>query len=69
LGRSEASLNRYLRHLPGKDNVKLIVMDLSETYPSIARQHFPRAKIVADRCHVVRLVNKHFLNAWKDVDP
>jgi len=69
LGRSEASLHRYLRHLPGKDNVKLIVMDLSETYRSIARQHFPRAKIVADRFHVVRLVNQHFLNAWKDVDP
>jgi transposase len=69
LGRSETSLHRYLRHLPGKDNVKLIVMDLSETYRSIARQYFPRAKIVADRFHVVRLVNQHFLNAWKDVDP
>ena len=69
LGRSEASLHGYLRHLPGKDNVKLIVMDLSETYRSIARQHFPRAKIVADRFHVVRLVNQHFLSAWKDVDP
>ena len=69
LWRSEASLHRYLRRLPGKDNVKLIVMDLSETYRSIARQHFPRAKIVADRFHVVRLVNQHFLNAWKDVDP
>ena len=69
LGRSEASLHSYLRRLPGKDNVKLIVMDLSETYRSIARQHFPRAKIVADRFHVVRLVNQHFLNAWKDVDP
>lgn len=69
LGRSEASLHRYLRRLPGKHNVKLIVMDLSETYRSIARQHFPRAKIVADRFHVVRLVNQHFLTAWKDVDP
>jgi len=69
LGRSEASLHRYLQRLPGKDNVKLIVMDLSETYRSIARQHFPRAKIVADRFHVVRLVNQPFLDAWKDVDP
>ena len=69
LGRSEASLHSYLRRLPGKDNVKLVVMDLSEAYRSIARQHFPRAKIVADRFHVVRLVNQHFLNAWKDVDP
>lgn len=69
LGRSHASLERYLRHLPGKHNVKLIVMDLSETYRSIARQHFPQARIVADRFHVIRLVNQHFLNAWKEVDP
>jgi transposase len=41
LGRSEASLDGYLRRLPGKDNVKLVVMDLSETYRSIARQYFP----------------------------
>ena len=69
LGRSEASLDGFLRRLSGKDNVKLIVMDLSETYRSIARQYFPGATIVADRFHVIRLVNQHFLNAWKDVHP
>jgi len=69
LGRSETSLSSYLKRLPGKDNVKLIVMDLSETYRNIARQYFPNAKIVADRFHVIRLVNQHFLKAWSDVHP
>lgn len=69
LGRSEASLDGYLRQLPGKDNVRLIVMDLSETYRNIARQYFPRATIVADRFHVVRLVNQHFLKAWQQSHP
>lgn len=69
LGRSQASLDNYLRRLPGKDNVKLVVMDLSETYRNIARQYFPGAKIVADRFHVIRLVNQHFLRAWSDVHP
>jgi len=69
LGRSEDSLEGYLRRLRGKDNVRLIVMDLSETYRKIARQYFPRAKIIADRFHVVRLVNQHFLKAWQDVHP
>lgn len=69
LGRSEASLDSYLRRLPGKDNVKLIVMDLSETYRNIARQYFPGATIVADRFHVIRLVNQHFLKAWQDAHP
>ncbi|MEM6545551.1 MAG: ISL3 family transposase [Pseudomonadota bacterium] len=67
LGRSQASLDGYLRGLPGKDNVQLIVMDLSETYRNIAQQYFPSAKIAADRFHVIRLVNQHFLKAWSDV--
>jgi len=69
LGRSEASLEGYLRRLPGKGNVRLIVMDLSETYRNIARQYFPGATIVADRFHVVRLVNQHFLKAWQSAHP
>ena len=35
-------------------------MDLSETYRNIVRQYFPNATIVADRFHVVRLVNSTF---------
>ncbi|QIB66270.1 ISL3 family transposase [Kineobactrum salinum] len=69
LGRSEASLGRYLKALPGRDNVRLIVMDMSETYRAIARRYFPNAMIVADRFHVIRLVNQHFLKAWQDHDP
>jgi transposase len=68
LGRSELSLRSYLRRLPGKDHVQVIVMDLSETYRSIARRHFPQATIVADRFHVLRLVNQHFLKVWQQFD-
>ena len=69
LGRSEASLRRYLQGLPGRENVQVVVMDLSETYRRIARQYFPNATIVADRFHVIRLVNQHFLKAWQQHDP
>jgi len=69
LGRSEASLRSYLRRLPGKENVRVIVMDLSETYRRIAQQYFPNAMIVADRFHVIRLVNQHFLKLWQQYDP
>ena len=68
-GRSESSLRGYLRRLPGREKVKVIVMDLSETYRSIARRYFPNAKIVTDRFHVIRLVNHHFLKAWQQHDP
>ena len=67
-GRSELSLRQYLQRLRGKDQVQVIVMDLSETYRSIARKYFPNAKIVSDRFHVIRLVNQHFLKAWQQHD-
>lgn len=67
-GRSEASLRRYLQRLRGREQVQVIVMDLSETYRSIARKYFPNARIVSDRFHVIRLVNQHFLKAWQQHD-
>ncbi len=44
-------------------------MDLSETYRSIVKKHFPNAMIVSDRFHVVRLVQHHFQKLWGQVDP
>jgi transposase len=69
LGRSETALDGYFRALKGKDNVQVVVMDLSRTYRNIIEKHFPNAKIVSDRFHVIRLVNHHFLKVWADIDP
>ena len=68
LGRTESNLGQYLRRLPNKNNCKVVVMDLSETYRSITKRYFPKAMIVADRFHVVRLVNHHFLKTWSELD-
>lgn len=68
LGRTESNLGKYLRKMPDRNNCKVIVMDLSETYRSIAKNYFPKAMIVADRFHVVRLVNQHFLKTWAQLD-
>jgi transposase len=69
LGRSEAALESYLERLTGKDGVRVVCMDLSSTYRALVRRHFPRAQIVADRFHVIRLINHHFLACWRDIDP
>ncbi|WP_275259662.1 transposase [Seongchinamella unica] len=69
LGRSEPSLRPSLKGLRGKDNVQVAVMDLSETYRSIAREYFPGATMVADRFHMVTLINQHFLKVWQQHDP
>ncbi len=68
LGRTESNLGKYLRRMPDRKNCKVIVMDLSETYRKIARDYFPKAMVVADRFHVVRLVNHHFLKTWSQLD-
>lgn len=69
LGRTESNLGKYLQKLQGKENCKVVVMDLSETYRNITKTYFPKALIVADRFHVVRLVNHHFLKTWSQLDP
>jgi transposase len=69
LGRSEASLEGYLARLEGKHLVQVVCLDLAASYRALVRKHFPQARIVADRFHVIRTVNHHFLNCWKELDP
>jgi len=69
LGRSQKSLHAYLSKLKGREQTKVICMDLSETYRSIARKYFPNALILADRFHVIRLVQHHFQKLWRELDP
>jgi transposase len=69
LGRSEAALDAYLQSLEGKDGVRVVCMDLSVTYRAIVKKHFPQARIVADRFHVIRLISHHFLTCWREIDP
>jgi transposase len=37
-------------------------------YRSLAKKHFPNALIVADRFHVIRLVNQQFVKTWGELD-
>lgn len=69
LGRSVSSLEGYLKQLRGREQVKVVVMDLSTTYRSIVERYFPHAKIVADRFHAVRLVSQQFQRLWGQIDP
>ena len=69
LGRSEAALEAYLQRLEGKQEVRVVCMDLASVYRAVVRKYFPNAKIVADRFHVIRLINHHFLACWRELDP
>jgi transposase len=69
LGRSEAALRTYFTRLKDPQGVRVVCMDLASSYRMLVRQHLPQARIVADRFHVIRLINQHFLATWKLVDP
>ncbi len=68
LGRSEASLEAYFQRLEGKTEVRVVCMDLANVYRALVRKYFPNAQIVADRFHVIRIINHHFLACWRDLD-
>lgn len=68
LGRSEAALEQYLGKLAGKERVQVVCMDLCSGYRALVHKYFPNAKIVADRFHVIRLINHHFLACWREID-
>ena len=60
LGRSPAELlaDDRLCQIPGRENVKNVIIDLSKNYRKLATELFPKAQIVADRFHVIRLFNQ-----------
>jgi transposase len=68
LGRSEKALGPFCKKLKGKEQVRVVLMDLSETYRAIAKKYFANAMIVADRFHVIRIVNHRFVKTWAELD-
>ena len=68
LGRSELALEAYFQRLEGKAEVRVVCMDLASNYRALVRLHFPQARIVTDRFHVIRIINHHFLACWREID-
>jgi len=68
-GRSQSDLHAYLSQLPNRQRVNVVCIDLSTTYRSIIKRYFPQAKIVADRFHVIRLINHQCMKAYQQLDP
>ena len=58
-GRSGPNLKASLHHIPKRSNVNWVTMDLSQTFRKFSKDFFPTAQIVADKFHVVRLLDHH----------
>jgi len=68
-GRRTEDLEAFLMRLKGRDAVKVVCIDLSSSYRYLIRRYFPKAKIVADRFHVVRMVQHHFMELFRALEP
>jgi transposase len=56
-GKTADGLAADFAHIPGRENVKNVVLDMSDPFKKFAKDNFPNAKIIADHFHVVRLLN------------
>lgn len=56
-GRTGSELETALAHIPGRENVRVVALDMSDTYRSFVRRFFPNATLVADKFHVLRLLS------------
>jgi transposase len=66
-GKDNESLMEQLEEIPGRENVKVVVMDMSGSYRSFVKKFFPNAVIVADKFHVLRLLNPYLMKAGKEI--
>ena len=58
LGKSIGDLlNSSIRDIEGRDRVRNVIVDLSPTFRTFAKDYFPNAKLIADRFHVVKLIH------------
>ena len=56
-GTRGSELEAQLEHIDGRDNVRWVVLDLADSYKSFCKRFFPKAEMVADKFHVLRLLN------------
>jgi len=66
-GKDRRSLEQQLATIPGRENVKVVVIDMSSSYRSFVKRFFPNAIIVADKFHVLRLITPSIMKAGKDI--
>lgn len=56
--RDKRTVAAYLSRLEGPGRVKVVVIDMWKPYRDAARVHLPRADVVVDKYHVVRMANQ-----------
>lgn len=66
-GKDGKTLMQQLSEIPGREKVKVVVIDMSSSYRSFAKKFFPKAVIVADKFHVLRLITPQIMKVGKAI--
>ena len=56
-GKREQDLFKAIEHIPGRDKVSHVVIDMDTSYKNSAKELFPNSQIVIDKFHVIRLIH------------
>jgi transposase len=55
-GKTKDELKYQVANVEGRENVRNVTLDMSDTYRSFVREFFPNAEMIADKFHVLRLL-------------
>jgi transposase len=66
-GKDTKGLIEQLKDIPGRENVQIVAIDLSNGYRALVKKLFPNAKIVADKFHALRLLGPSIMRAGKEI--
>jgi transposase len=67
LGKTCEDLRRDLAHIPTRENVKNVVIDMCDPFKKFAREFFPNTILIADKFHVLRLLSGSLLRRRKEI--
>jgi transposase len=66
-GKTQAALEEQLQHIPGRENVNWVTLDLCDPFKNFAKGFFPNANLVADKFHVIRLLTPAILKKRHEI--
>ena len=66
-GKTCGDLMADLAHIPGRENVTTVALDLCDPYKKFVKDFFPNASMVADKFHVLRLLNTSIMRRRKEI--
>lgn len=65
-------LKEKLASIPGRSNVRNVILDLCDPFKNFAQDFFPNAELIADKFDVIRLlhpvINRHYTAPHEGVD-